>query len=597
MKLADYVADFLARQGIRHVFAITGGASVHMIEAVANHPGIDYVCPHHEQAAAMAADAYARASGGLGAAIATSGPGATNLITGIGCAWFDSVPVLYLTGQVATFRFKADSGVRQIGFQETDIVEICRPITKFAVTVTDPRLIRHALEQAVWTARNGRPGPVLVDIPDDLQRATIDPGSLEGFSPPPIVDAAGPGLERSVRECLDWLAEAERPIVVLGWGVRLSGAEAEALAFVERLGTPVTPTWGAADLMPESHPLRVGTFGTHGTRFGNFAIQNADLVVAIGSRLDTHMVGSPCSTFCRGGRKVVVDIDPAEPAKFRRFGLDIDLPVIADARTFLTEALGQSEGRGRLAIESWHGAIARWKSAYPQITAEHLRSATLNPYAFVGLLSDSLEEGDVVIADTGCTVAWLGQAFRFKRRQRFLSAFNNTPMGYGLPAALGASFALPDRRIVCVCGDGGLMMNIQELVTVLHHRRHIKIILMNNHGYGMVRQTQDQWFQSKYEATTPSSGLGFPDFRRLAEALGYETLTVATNEDAAARLAAFLNAPGPGLCNVDLRPDEKVVPQVVYGRPIEDAEPLLPRDEFLQNMIVEPMEISRKVPT
>ena len=596
MKLSDYVADFLVQQGIRHVFAITGGASLHLIDSVANHPDIDYVCPHHEQAGAMAADGYARVTGNLGAALATSGPGATNMITGICCAWYDSVPVLYIAGQVSTFRFKGTTGVRQMGFQETDIVDMCRSITKYAVTVTDPKSIRYELEKAAWIAREGRPGPVLIDIPDNIQREEIEHEEMAGFTPPPVTPAETPDmLIAAVAKCLEWISQAERPLVVLGWGVHLADAESEALAFVEHLGLPVNPTWGAADMLAETHPLRCGTFGTHGTRFGNFAIQNADLVISIGSRLDTHMIGSPFSNFCRAGRKVMVDIDAAEINKFSQFDLHIDLPIVADAKAFLVEALKQSANQVAPTIAPWRERINDWKASYAEVQPSYFESGTLNPYVFIKALSDAATEGEVVFADTGCGVAWMSQAFQFKAGQRFFSAFNNTPMGYGLPAAMGACFALNEKRIICITGDGGLMMNIQELNTVLYHKLPIKIFVLNNHGYSMIQQTQDQWLNSNYEASSEASGLGFPDFHKLAELLGFNTLTIRSNQEACDNLQAFLDAPGPGFCNVELRPEERVIPQVKYGRPIEDSEPLLPRDEFLANMIIEPLSVCRSI--
>ena len=291
MKLSDYVASFLAAQGIRHVFAIAGGASLHLMHSIAKTPGISYVCPQHEQAGAMAADAYSRVTGNLGAAVATSGPGATNMITGACCAYYDSVPVIYITGQVSTFRLKRDTGVRQMGFQETDVVAMYRPITKYAVMVEDPQRIRYELEKACSLARSGRPGPVLVDLPDDIQRREIDPDTLPAFTPAPEKTFASPTADQ-LEHCLDLLKKAHRPVVVLGWGVRLSKAEAEAREMIEALGFPVVLTWAVLDMLPSAHPLNVGPFGTHGTRYGNFTVQNADLLMAIGARLDTERLAA-----------------------------------------------------------------------------------------------------------------------------------------------------------------------------------------------------------------------------------------------------------------------------------------------------------------
>lgn len=594
MKLAEYVGGFLASEGIRHVFAVSGGASLHLIHGIDNTPGIDFVCPHHEQAGAMAADAYARVTGNLGAAVATSGPGGTNMLTGIACAYYDSVPVIFITGQVATYRNKADTGVRQLGFQETEIVEMCRPITKYAVTVSDPRRIRYELEKAAWIAREGRRGPVLIDIPDDLQRAQVDPDELDGFTPPrPDETVDDDLLERRAQTCAEMIRAAERPVVIFGWGVRLSGAAREAVALVTRLELPVLTTWGVVDLLAEDHPLKVGTFGTHGTRQGNFTVQNADLVISIGSRLDTHGVGSPFSDFARAAKKVLVDIDQTEIDKFERYEMRVDLPVVSDARRFLQALDTATHDAAPLDISPWLEQIGRWKTQYPTVRPEYYAESRLNPYVFVDQLAKASENGEVIFVDTGCAVAWMSQAFAFKAGQRYFHAFNNTPMGYALPGAIGASLALDGKSVICVAGDGGLQMNVQELATAAHHRLPIKLFVLNNHGYSMIKQTQEQWLGSRYLASSHSGGLGFPDFEALGRAYGWQTCTLRTNADAQARIAEILAADGPILCNVELDPDARVLPQVKYGRPIEDSEPLLPREEFFANMLIEPVEASR----
>lgn len=594
MKLSDYVADFLSRQGIRHVFAVSGGASLHLIHSLADHPDIDYVCPQHEQGGAMMADAYARTTGGLGAAVATSGPGATNMITGICSSYYDSVPVIYLTGQVASFRNKADTGVRQIGFQETDVVGMCRPVTKYAAGLERPDRIRYELEKAVHIARTGRPGPVLIDIPDDFQRAQIDPAGLEPFIPE-VPSPASAGLAAQVETIAGMLARAERPVVILGWGVRLAGAEREALAVIGRLGAPVLPTWAMLDFLSGDHPLLGGSFGTHGTRYGNFTLQNADLVLSVGSRLDTHGVGSPFSDFARGAGKIVVDIDPAELSKFDRFGLTVDVPVAADARDFLSSLNARLEqGFQGADLTYWWERIRAWRRNYPIVCPEYEKQNALNPYVFVDSLSEAACPDDVVLVDTGCSVAWMSQAFRFKAGQRYFHAFNNTPMGYALPGAIGASLALGGRRVLCVTGDGGLQMNLQELGTAIRHDLPVKIFLLNNHGYSMIQQTQDQWLGAVYHASSVEGGLAFPDFIKVAEAYGYRTHTIETNEQARREVAGILAEPGPAFINVEIRPEERVIPQVKFGRPIEDPEPLLSREEFFRNMIVEPVEASRR---
>jgi acetolactate synthase-1/2/3 large subunit len=590
MKLSNIVAQFLVEQGIGHAFVVSGGASLHLIHSIAETKGTAYVCPQHEQAGAMAADAYARVTGGMGCAVATSGPGATNLITGICSAYYDSVPVLFLTGNVATFRAKGDTGVRQVGFQETEMAEMCRSITKYSVLVKDPYRIRYELQKAVAIAKSGRPGPVLVDIPDDLQRMDIDPAKLVEYSPE--ADAAKQVSPDQIRACVEALRGSRRPVLVYGWGIHLSHAEAEARALVKTLGIPVALTWAALDLYPFSDPQAVGGFGTHGIRAANFTVQNADLILSVGSRLDTKATGSPASSFAREAKVIMVDIDPAEINKFKRFGRHIDLGISNDARAFL-QALTKAAKDVRFPdLQSWRERVAQWKARYPAVDPKYAAQRDVNPYWFVKQLAAQLGEGEVIVSDTGCALAWMMQAFEFKERQRFFHAFNNTPMGYGLPAAIGACFARPGKRTILVSGDGSLQMSIHELATIARHRLPVKILMFNNQGHGMVRQTQDQWLGSHYYATSVEGGLAAPDFVAVARAHGIEADTLELNADIKAKLARALAADGPAFINIVVDPKSRVQPQVKFGRPNEDGEPLLERAEFLSNMLVKPLPAS-----
>lgn len=591
MKLSDVVAQFLAEQGIKHAFVVSGGASLHLIHSIAETPGTSYICPQHEQAGAMAADGYARVSGGLGCAVATSGPGATNLITGICCSYYDSVPMLYLTGQVATFRSKGDTGVRQIGFQETDMVDICRSITKYAVTVRDPYNIRYELQKAVAIAKSGRPGPVLVDIPDDLQRMEVDPAKLIEYEPAP---ASPPhqDVNKAAQACLEEVRKAHRPVLIYGWGIHLAKAEAEARELANLLGVPVAMTWAALDLFPYEDSLAIGGFGTHGVRYANFAVQNADLVISIGSRLDTKATGSPPSTFARDAKVIMLDIDPTEIKKFERLDRRIDLGINEDARVFLQAMIRHARGQRYPSFAPWLQRIRDWKSRYPACLPEYAKDSGVNPYWFVKQLSALLSEDEVIFSDTGFAVAWMMQGFEFKKGQRFFHAFNNTPMGYGLPGSIGASFARPGTRVILVTGDGSLQMNIHELVTVIRHRLPVKILLFNNRGHGMVRQTQDMWLKGNYYATSIEGGLAFPDFTAVARAYGFPTETLVLNGDIIRKLTQALNNDGPAFLNIEIDPGHQLIPQVKFGRPNEDADPLLERAEFLSNMLVKPLPVS-----
>jgi acetolactate synthase-1/2/3 large subunit len=590
VKLSDYIVDFLANQGIRHVFAISGGASVHMIDSVAKHPKVNYICTQHEQAGAMAADAYSRVTRNLGVAISTSGPGATNMITGVCCAFYDSIPVIYITGQVSTFRLKGDTGVRQMGFQETAVVDMYKPITKYGVLVDNPKRIRYEMEKACYVAKSGRPGPVVVDIPDNIQREQINPDELESYIPEPATKDLSQ-LSQQVDRCIQLIGRAKRPVIILGWGIHLAKAEREARELIDKLGFPVAPTWAMLDILPSTHPMFVGGFGSHGTRYGNFTVQNADLILSIGARLDTR-ASSPLSTFAREATKIIVDIDPSELNKFKVFGMEADMIIHADAKDFLQMINKIIAKIAKQDIADWIKRIAGWKKRYPVCQSEYYQQEEVNPYVFVKALSKESDEGDVIFTDTGCTLAWMMQTFEFKENQRLFHDFNNTAMGYALPASIGACFALNGKPITCVTGDGALQMNIQELATVVRHKLPIKIFLINNHGYSMIQQTQDQWLDSRYEASTVEGGLAFPDFVKVADAYGFKTVTIDSNRKVHALIKEVLGSQGSVFCNIEISPKQRVIPQVKYGRPIEDAEPLLNRKEFLENMIVKPVKAS-----
>ncbi len=539
----------------------------------------------------MAADGYARVTGGLGCAVATSGPGATNLITGICSSYYDSVPVLYLTGQVATFRSKGDTGVRQIGFQETDTVEMCRTVTKYAVLVTDPYRILYELQKAVAIARSGRPGPVLVDVPDDLQRMDIDPAKLIRYQAaeipaPPAIPA------ETIEACVAALRSAHRPVLIYGWGVHLAGAEDEARALARMLHVPVAMTWAALDLLPAADPLAIGGFGTHGVRHANFAVQNADLILAIGSRLDTKATGTPPTTFARGAKIIMCDIDPTELGKFVRLGVQLHLGIAANAKALLHALLRRAKQEAWPEPTAWLAMIDDWKRRYPVCLPSYAREKKVNPYWLVQKLSEALDENEIIFSDTGCALAWMMQGYAFKAGQRFYHAFNNTPMGYALPGAIGAAFARPGKRIICIGGDGSLQMNIQELATVIHHRLPIKVILLNNHGHSMVQQTQEMWLGGNYYATSVEGGLASPDFVAVAQAYGFPATSVDLNADLPAKIAAMLATDGPFFLNIEVDRQHRVTPQVKFGRPNEDADPLLERPEFLANMVVAPLPVS-----
>jgi len=589
MKLSDYVAEFLANQGIKHAFVITGGCIVHTIDSIDKRNDIEYIPVQHEQAGAIAADCYSRVTQNLGLAMATSGPGATNLLTGVLCSFYDSVPTIIITGQVPSSQLKRESRSRQIGFQETDVVSIYRTATKYCCIIDDPNKIRYELEKAVYLAKSGRPGPVLLDICDDVQRADINPSELESYSVPKSSNNPSK-LVQEVEELIELIEASNRPIVILGGGIRLGGAIADAINFVEKLGIPVAPTWAGMDFMPYSNSLCVGSFGVSSERAGNFAVQNSDLIITIGTRLDTHETGPDLSTFGREAKIVMLDIDESELGKFDSKGLTIDLPICADVRHFFQIINPMLYNLKKKNIKPWLERIEVWKNKYPICHLEYYKQENcVNPYVFMEELSNQLKGNEIIVTDCGANLIWTMQGFRVKKDQRLISAFNNSPMGYSVPASIGACFG-SEQPVFCITGDGGLQMNIQELATINNNNLPIKIFVMNNHGYGIIKNTLVTWLESNYNASGPESGVPDPDFERIANAYGIVSCKINNHEELPHKIKETLEHDGPILCNVQILSEQAMIPKLTYGNPIEDSEPLLSRQELRENMIIDPLE-------
>jgi len=592
MKLSDYVADFVAKIGNGHVFLITGGAIAHVVDSVgkkAQTGEIEYVCVQHEQAGAMAAEAYSRLNTGLGIVLVTSGPGATNLITGICGAWFDSVPALFISGQVNTKESIAASAStpRQVGFQETDIVSIVKPITKMAEAVSDPNQIRYVLEKALYVARSGRPGPVLVDLPVDLQIADINPNDLPAFKPPAESDKnmdSPSEVVAKIKTLKELIAAAERPVILLGAGIRLAEMEKEALQFAEQLGFPIVVSWSGFDLLAHDHPQHIGDIGVYGNRGANFAVQNSDLLIGLGSRMDTRQTGGKTATFARGAKKVMIDVDKNEITKGR--GLAIDLGICTDLRTFLPE-FSKSGTTASKDISSWLAKTKTWKEKYSSVLPEYFDAQLLSPHAFVRTLSDIVPQNQTIIVDEGGNLVWTMQSWQIKQGQRLISTFGNSPMGYALPAAIGASLALGKKDVICIDGDGGFQMNIQELQTVFHYKLPLKIFILNNGCYGIIQQFQDAYFDSRYFAT--GEGYSAPDFVKIATAYGIDAIRISNLKEAKQKIKEVLDHKGPILCDVTIDPKSRLNPKLEFGRALEDMSPYLPDEEFFSNMIVSPL--------
>jgi len=584
-KVSDYVIEFLRAQEVRHVFLVSGGASIHFLHSLHSAAGILPIPTHHEQGAAMAADGYARAGDCLGVAIATSGPGATNLITGIAGAWFDSIPCMFITGQVATFRQRGELEVRQLGFQETNIVDMVKPITKLAIQVKFPNQVENALTRGLHEANRGRLGPVLIDIPDDIQRSNFYFEAPKRISIVPL-RSKDEEITKKIREIGRLIKQSERPVLILGAGANSPRTRELSQKLLSYLDIPILTTWGAKDLVSTENENLVGTFGSHGTRYGNFTIQNADLVIALGARLSTRETGGNLNTWARQANLIYIDIDPAEVEKLSVHGKNPKLSITCDLIEFLPKFIAfANQELSDIRFDKWQNWIndRKMRFAYEYSTDK----SKISGYDFYLSLTNFLTARDQIFLDTGCTVAWAMQSLNLPLGAKIFHDNNNTAMGWSIPASIGGALSNPDRRTSSISGDGSLMMNMQELATAFRYAPNLKIILLNNSGYAMVRQTEEQWLNGVHVGTDSRKGdLVFPDFQILSSSFAFRSSKVSTSNDLRQALSSMYNDSALDFLEVIIDPEARVVPQTRYGYPLEDSEPILTREELRDNMIV-----------
>ncbi len=603
-KLSDYVLQFVADQGVKQVFLVTGGGAMHLNASLAKNASLEAICNSHEQASAMAAENYAKVVNDLGVAMVTTGPGGTNAITGLAGAWLDSTPVLFLSGQVKRpdRMFAVDGtplGMRQLGVQEVDIISIVRPLTKYAVTILDPSSIRYHLEKAVHLARFGRPGPVWIDIPLDVQAAPIDETSLPGCDAsefPPPFDASG--LAEKVRETINALNRSERPLIFIGNGVRLARAEDDLRKLFSLLRIPVEATWCAADIISSEDPLFVGRPGSLASRGANFALQNCDFLLSIGARLDFAITGYAPEKLARAAYRVMVDIDPAEISKLAPY---IHTPVCADAGAFLREMLRQIGSVQPKDRAHWKERCAEWKTRYPVVLPEHRKPEGLvSIFHLAEVISQETTADDLMISgNSGSGIEIFLFACPTRTGQRIFHTAGLGAMGCALPNSIGVCLAGGRKRTICVDGDGGFMFNIQELATVRHLNLPIKFFILNNDGYASIRASQANFFGSPLLGCDERTGLTIPDLCKVAESYGLSSARICSQAHLREQVRKVLDTPGPVVCDVYVIPDEVRGPRLssvqrpdgsMVSKPLEDLWPFLDRDEFHANMIIPPLE-------
>jgi acetolactate synthase I/II/III large subunit len=592
MKLSDYVFRQLANWGVRHVFLVTGGGAMHLNDSVGQESRIQFVCNHHEQASAMAAESYARITGRPGVVSVTTGPGGINALNGVFGAWTDSVPMLVLSGQVkreTCMRSRGIKGLRQLGDQEVDIIPMVQGITKYAVMVDDPSSIRYHLERAYHLAQIGRPGPCWLDIPVDVQAAQIDENSLPAYDPAEDdITWEQEKVSALAREVLDRIAKAKRPVILAGTGVRAANAVEEFGQLIRRLGIPVTTAW-THDLIASDDPLFCGRPGTIGERAGNFTVQNADVLLILGSRLNVRQVSYNWKSFAPRAFKMQVDVDSAELCKPL---VRPDLPIHCDLKVFLREMLRQCN-TPTTRHDSWLEWCRDRVKKYPVVLdRQRMLGPPLNPYYFMEQLSAMLDADDAVLCGNASACIVPFQVMRIKQGQRLISNSGSASMGHDLPAAIGAAFARKRKRVICLAGDGSIQMNIQELQTVVHHNLPVKIFVLNNNGYLSIRGTQTNFF-GRLTGESPASGVSFPDMVKVGTAYGVSSLRV-DRVSQMADVERAIAAPGPSLIEVMLDPSQDFEPrsrakQLPDGRivspPLEDMYPFLDQDELENNML------------
>lgn len=608
-RLADYVADFLVSHGVTDCFSVVGGGAMHLNDALGHKEGLKVTYNHHEQACAIAAEAYARLDNKIAAVCVTTGPGGTNALTGVVGGWLDSIPMFVISGQVrydttARYAMSYTDGerLRAMGDQEYDIVRSVEPMTKYATMIEDPKEIRYALEKGWHLATTGRPGPVWIDIPVNYQGCYIETDDLRAYDPQEDdKKLPGPVEESTIKEVIEKIKSAKRPVLHAGYGIRLAGAYKEFRRVAEKLNIPIVTYWNAVDLIEDDNPLYCGRAGNMGDRPGNWAIQNADLILAVGTRISIRQVGYNWKTWAREAEVIMVDIDKAE---MKKPTLHVEMPIWADAKDFLEKLDKATEDIKPIYNNTlWLDTCRRWKKEYPVVTEKQWKEngKTANVYAFIKYMSSCLPENSLTAVSNGACCVAGSQAYVIKKGSRFANNSAVASMGYGLPAAIGTCIGGDRKETICLEGDGSIMMNLQELQTILTNRLPIKIFLINNSGYHSIRITQSNLFKEHCKVGIgPESGdLSFPEYKKIAEAFGYPYYSAHSNEEMKQVVKDALAAEGPVFCEIFTDTEQVWEPKsstkrledgTLVSPPLEDLAPFLPREELEKQMFIPMIE-------
>ncbi len=593
VKVSNYIADFLTKRGVKHVFTVVGGGAMHLNDSFGHHKKLECIYNHHEQASAMAAEAYTRLTGTIAAVCVTSGPGGTNAITGVLGGWLDSIPMFIVSGQVKreTTIWSTDVRIRQLGDQEFNITDCIKPMTKYAYMITDANEIKYHLEKAWYLCLNGRGGPVWLDIPLDIQAAIVEADDLKGFNEIELAAAENPVYDTSLTPViLENIRNAKKPVILAGSGIRLGKAHKSFIELIDKLNIPVVTAWNAHDVLWNDHELYCGRPGTIGTRGGNFITENCDLMLVLGCRLNIRQISYNYKIFAKSAFKIIVDIDANE---LKKPTISPDIPVHANVFDVLASLNMALETATAGNHDKWLSWCRQTDKRYPAVLDKYYKNKSyINPYVFMKYLFNELNENDKIITGNGSACVISFQAANIKKGQRLFTNSGCAAMGYGFPAALGCSIAMGKERVICLDGDGSFQMNIQELQTVIYNKLNIKIFILNNNGYCSIRQTQNNLFKPPLVGVSDGNGLSFPNMRKIAFAYGLPYLSISEPDTAEENIRLALTTPGPVICEIILDSEQifepklssKILPDGKIVSPqIDDMYPFLSRDEYESN--------------
>jgi acetolactate synthase-1/2/3 large subunit len=592
MRVADYLINRLAEEGVKNIFAVNGSADAYLIDAFSRTKDTTLIPVMHEQAGGFAAEGYAKIKESIGVAIATSGPGAQNLVTPISNFYFDSIPGVFITGQITSAFLRPEPEIRQIGFQESPTVEIVTPITKYAKMIKDPNSIKYELEKAIFLAKSGRPGPVLLDLPMEVQKSEVNPEKMEGFNASAFKETYDlNSVDEKIEKYIKDLSKSERPVILVGAGVRHAKGIEELLDIGEKLKIPLFPTWNALDVVTSDNKYYGGRVGTYGGKGRNFGIQNSDLLLAIGSRISGRITGGKVESFAKEAKKYVVDVDryimqrKTQPVPF-------DENILCDAKVFMQRMLHVLNSSKNIPdFSKWTEKVINWKDKYDPVLPEYYEEKNfVNPYAFMRILSNKMNKEDIIVSDCGGNIVITSHAFETKQGQRLITNNGNSPMGFSFAGAMGAYLAGgKDNNVVCIIGDGGFNMNIQEMQTVKNYNLGFKTFILNNHSYGIIRAYQKTNLEGRLIASGPE-GYNPPNFADISKAYGIKTVEIKRNNEIEKKIDEVLKYKGPVICDVDNGMWDTYEPRIFGNTPIEDMFPHIDRKEFKENMFIAPYE-------